>query len=1040
MRRSIYRGLLAFHLLLAVSVTVSTAQKGPLGPSGGLVVSTAPTIEPNRLPNTGPFSVPFTVTNNSSGTIGGIEMSCIQTGPVTCGSVSPTSFLLTAGASRNVTATYSVGGLGSGSIGVRATPDIGNPAEKSRIVTVAPPGAPSAAFVNANPDNVDRGLCLTVGAGEAAGVSCGDLFVVHSLPVYRTLGRDRALSLYYNSAAATALQLVAANVTQPSSIATPDKIKVILTVGASKDSAEYGPPTTWPYDGPRQIVVGRGLAAQPTGLYPVTLLVRNVYSGSVYDDTITGSALIVNRAESEFGRGWSLLGVEQILFDASDSTRVIWLAGDGSMRVYKKPAPTGNVFQGAVGDAPDSLVRFDTLGTMWYRRELKHRAAVLFDQTGRHRLTRNRIGARTIFTWGTIAGQARLSTIAVPPNGNAQHRYALYWNPTTARLDSLVDPYGRALRATISGSLLTRLVQATVFPNDDADTATFEYDGGGRLTRRVAESSALSGGFAGTAYSYQKNARLTLVKIPSGQTGADTARTAITPWDEQGLALAYANQQAVSTLADTALPTRVDGPLAGTSDAADFWVNRFGQPVKSVQLGLSATTRIWRDSSGTPALPTNVQYPNNRIVRMSWNARGNLTEVRDSAPPLGTKVTTYAYGDPVNAPDSPTRANDALGRHTDFVYNALGVTDSMIEPRGSRTKFFYRSIGNPADSLQGVLDSIAARAVETWWESDATEHVQDQVNRFNYDGLGNVVSWTSAVGVTTTYARNQAGMITEAWDPLGYHRVWAFDGFNRVLGYEQRTSKENPPNVNPLLNCDPRQVVCSDQTAPFLPANDFLSRLSSQFRYNDDGLSYTADPRTVERTFGYDARGQLSSETDDIPLTRSAYFNVAGAVDSTKSRSGVVVRYRYDAIGRRTAMIFPVVKLPTQGAGYEANAVDSVFGDSVSYTYDVMGNVLQAKNRFSTITRTYWGDNSPRTQVTVGGGETDSLSFLYDAAGARTRVAHVRVNAGTKDTVRYLYGSSTGDLDSMVVSWSGISGTRKVAFLWDKLGRRRLLT
>jgi RHS repeat-associated protein len=896
--------------------------------------------------------------------------------------------------------------------------------------------------VNANPDNLDRGLCLTVGAGEAAGASCGDLFVVHAMPVYRTLGRDRALSLYYNSAAATALLLLPANVSEPSNIATPDRIKVILTVGTSKDSAEYQPPLTWPYDGPRQIVLGRALAAQPTGLYAVTLLVRNIYgvdSVGVYDTTITRTALIVNRSQSEFGQGWSALGVEQILFDPSDSTRLVWLAGDGSIRVYQKPVPSSNLFQAAPGDAPDSLVRLDTLGTMWYRRELKHRAAVLFDQTGRHRVTQNRIGARTIFTWGSIAGQTRLMTIGVPPNGNPQHRYALYWNPTTALLDSLVDPYGRALRATITNSQLTRLVQATLFPTDDADTTAFEYDGG-RLTRRVAESSALASGFVGTVYAYQKSARLTLVKIPSGQTGSDTARIALSPWDEQGLALAYSNQQAAATLADTALPTRVDGPLAGTGDAADFWVNRFGQPIKSVQLGLAATTRVWRDSVGTPALPTKVQSPNNRIMRMSWNPRGNLVEMRDSSAGLVTKVTTYAYGDPVNAPDSPTRVSDAFGRHTDFAYNGLGVTDSVIEPRGSRTKFFYRSIGNPADSLQGVVDSVGARAVETWWESDASEHLQDQVNRFNYDGLGNVVSWTSAVGVTTTFARNQAGMINEAWDPLGYHRIWANDGFNRVLGYEQRTGKENPPNSNPLLNCDLRQVVCSDQTAPFLPASDFLSALSSQFRYNDDGLSYTADPRTVERTFGYDARGQLSSETDDIPLTRYAYFNLAGSVDSTKSRSGVVVRYRYDAIGRRTAMIFPVVKLPTQGAGYEANAADSVYGDSVSYAYDIMGNVIQAKNRYSTIIRTYNSDNSVRTQVTVIGGETDSLSFLYDAAGARTRLAHVRVSAGTKDTVRYFYGATTGDLDSMVVSWSGVSGARKVAFLWDRLGRRRLLT
>jgi hypothetical protein len=55
--------------------------------------------------------------------------------------------------------------------------------------------------------------------------------------------------------------------------------------------------------------------------------------------------------------------------------------------------------------------------------------------------------------------------ITVPPNGGS-FAYHLYWNATTAKLDSIQDPYNRAVMATMtfgSDTTLTRLVQKTAF-------------------------------------------------------------------------------------------------------------------------------------------------------------------------------------------------------------------------------------------------------------------------------------------------------------------------------------------------------------------------------------------------------------------------------------------------------------------------------------------------------------------------------------------------------------------------------------------------
>lgn len=989
----------------------------------------------------GPFGQAYFagfVVKNTGSTTNVYSLTCTSSSNVTCtslriGNTVVQSVTLFPSQTATVNAYYSVGTPGTGTLTLHAA---GTNASDSGWYSVpvvgTAQGPPVVALRNYGGDRRDQGLCLTVGAGEAAGVACGDLFVVHSTPTYRTLGRSRSLTLHYNSAAATGLFLLAADVTQPASIGLPTKIQVMLTVGSATDSAEY---PAYPTGQIRQIVIGRGLATQPTGVYPLTLRVRNVYSSGSYDATLTGTALVVNRGTSEFGRGWSLLGIERVLFDPSDSTRLVWVAGDASIRLYRKPTPSSNVFAAAPGFAPDSLVRFDTLCTpaclKWYRRNLKHGASVVLDETGRHRETRSRVGQRTTFSWGNVAGQIRLQSVVVPPSAT----YNLFWNPTSAVLDSIVDPFGRALRATVSASLLTRLIQSTLFPTDDRDTVQFEYDGSGRLTRRVAESSALAGGFVGTRYVYQNNARLTLVRIPGGATGADTAAVSLTPWDEKGLAVGYANQQAALSGPD-GVPTRVDGPLLGIGDAADFWVERFGAPTKVVQLGLNATTTIWRDSSvSLPALVTRVQFPNQRIARMSYNPRGNLTEGRDSTSHLvgaglPTKVASYVYAD-ANSPDSPTRVTDALGRHADYAYNSLGLTDSAIDTRGLRTKIFYKLSG----TLVGMVDSVTNRFVATWWESDASEHIQDQTNRFTYDASGNPKSWTSPVGLATAYQNDLTGAVTDVYDPIGHHRRWTRDGFNRVASTTDFTTEDSLAGVSPRANCDDTQIVCDATVAPFDPASDFLSALVSTYRQRDDGIDSIADPRGVWRRLVYDAAGRVSRETDDFGLTRYAYTSAAGTLDSTISRSGLKVRFRYDSIGRRTAML-----LPTVPAVFASN--DSVQADSVSYTYDVMGNLIRASNRLSTLTRTFFGDGSLRSQVTVYGGDPsakDSSSFLYDASGARVKM--VTAHGGNVDSVRYFYGAVTGDLDSMRVWWGApLSASRKVSFAWDVLGRRRIVT
>src|SRR5258708_4812255 len=137
-------------LPLFLSAVVPCGLRGQKVPSGGLVVVTYPTVELNRLPSTGPYSVPFYVKDIDTVAKFAITNSCLQSGPITCGTVTPTNIArINPHDSVLVTVTYSTtSSTGAGSIGLQATPDVGLGANKSRIVTVANAGKAWPTFAN----------------------------------------------------------------------------------------------------------------------------------------------------------------------------------------------------------------------------------------------------------------------------------------------------------------------------------------------------------------------------------------------------------------------------------------------------------------------------------------------------------------------------------------------------------------------------------------------------------------------------------------------------------------------------------------------------------------------------------------------------------------------------------------------------------------------------------------------------------------------------------------------------------------------------
>jgi YD repeat-containing protein len=978
--------------LLGLAVSSLEAQAGPLAPTG---LDITPDGGTTRNVPLGTNSAEF-VAHNGLITAATYSFACSKTGGVSCGSVVPSSATIPAGGSRVVEVTFTATAGGAATITLTATPS----GETGFVnLNVQVEGPPVLSLRHHNGDNHDRSLCLTTGAGENAFVQCGDLVVSHSLPAYATMGRERSLTLLYNSRTASPRPIVTAAVRQTTAVITPNSVQAELVVGGV--SRTTGSFSTW-FNATRQIAISYDAAAanHDTGVYPFTLKVRNVYAASMKEASVSGFLIVVNRTKTSYGAGVGLAGVERLFPNqpkGQPDGSILWVGGDGSAKLYRPVPQVSNKWFAPLGTFQDTLVFNPTPGE--YVRTLRHGVEVVFSSAGFHKRTKDRAQRVTTFNYLDTL----LTSIVVPPGG-ATATYNLAY--VGGLLDSIGDPAQRGVNVTITGGQLRTL------RDPDGFTTSWAYKAG---THNLATRTNRRG--VATTYEYQSDKRVTKVTIPIGRKASDPAKaiTTLKPWDEQGLALF------TSAAVDTgAVHTTILGPRhPGEADTAAFWLDKWGAPVKIAD-AVPGVTTIFRSSTLVPALPTRVRFPDARIDSMVYDARGNLLTLIDSTKhttfPTPYAVTRWTYLDP-NTKDSPNTVTDPAGIVTRYGYNSMGLTSQVIAPNGHITLFTYHLSSAP-DSVRGLVKSVVEQGVAVWDSASKTQVTADLTTRFAFNRLGNVVSDTSPSGLVRRFIRDGKQRVTEMFDPAGHRTRFTHDSLNRVIKTIQHVNQAGVPSSR-------------------YPAEPGFSTPNETVNaYDVDVLKSVTDERDVKRSYVYDLANRLIGETDEAGKTDSMWYDAGGLVIATKSRTNDSVSYDYDAAGRKIKVVWPT----------HPNPAGNVAGGTAQFTYDVMGRLLTAVTGSKNLTRTYYGNGLVRTDV-QDGTATVRVTQAYDYDRAGKRIWH-RIGPQNDllqaDSISYTYDGVSGDLRSIGVRWrkrftSDTIVNDWVAFTFDELGRRERL-
>lgn len=917
-------------------------------------------------------TVRFVVRNAGADSTGWSWSATCSGSSIVGGTCSPTSGTvgLAAGASSTVAVSYTTGGAAnaSGTVKLAFSRTADATIRDSGTVEVVTTRRDSLVQVSdQNPgESVAPDQCVTASVGPGLAAECGDLRAAHVLPSLHTLGTGRAPVLLYHSRQAHPRPIVRADVTLPDA-RVPDS--VIATLLDSNNNAISGARgnwagSQWRAHSSRRVAVQFDGISWPSGRHRYSFQVQRYYSGSLETSSATGRFWIVNRSASAYGAGWWIAGLEQVIYDAG---HLRWVGGDGATRFYVRMADS--VWVAAALDRPDSIV---ITPAGWWERRLRHGLRVRFDNnSGLHAQTINRLGQITRFVY--VAGTSKLDSI-VPPSGSRAVAFLFRYdgsNLLRAVEAAAGIPTGRT--DSISSNSGTGNLESITLR--DGSKIQFGYDGSEthriitRTDRRLAQ----------VGVSFATGGTIATVRLPRDTANAvyDTLR--ITAAETRGVAGTAAAPLAQAT-------TVIDGLRTDVGDTTVFEVNRWGAPVR-VRNALGDETMLTRGNGTFPALVTRTRGPTGQIVSATYDARGNVASITDSATFTSGPVyatTSYLWD---QAWDVVTRVIGPEGDSTNRAYDGSNGNPLWAQDgRGSstRTNFSYytsgRAVGMVARSLTalGVWDSTAYDS--TLGNPSAVLGRYGHYTHLFYDGAGRLVS--TAVPYDSSGHERLDSASLDLMDRDVLHRTFAGGDtlfVRRKFG------------LGGTLDTITRRSS---------PDTNHVGAIASYFAY--DGRSRVVTERLVGSfawTYDYDPAGNLL---------------YGGRQPANR---------RYDALNR---------------------AIWKGASDTSQYVFDEAGALRVAFNPVARVARTYYANGTlatdslriaaARLNERVFSSNVFGTGFRNDLAKRRVAFQHPQTIAPLPDSQRYVFSHTTGFLDSVV----NIHGY-KYSFTYDNDGRVRRL-
>jgi RHS repeat-associated protein len=683
-----------------------------------------------------------------------------------------------------------------------------------------------------------------------------------------------------------------------------------------------------------------------------------------------------------------------------------------------------------------------------------HGVELTYDSSFRLVSITDAIGQVTTMQYLDSANPLRLTKVTDPFG-----RYATMTYDSTGRLISITDAIGMTSSVSYGDG---DFIQSMTTPYG---TTTFRHEA--QFADRRIEATDPAGGTERLEYYVSLSTLPTTVDssdVPTGFSGHNTAMNNYNSlyWDK--IAMAAGPTLANATITSRILMWENSG---GTLKARNV-AHSIKRPLESRVWYMYPNQGSGGHGAGTTALPIKIgrvlEGGGSQITEMTYNAQGMVTSLID---PVGRQIN-YAYatnglellqveqvrsgGTDViqqysnyNAQHLPGTITDAAGQDTDITYNGAGQPLTVTNAKNETTTYVYETGTNNLLTVTGPVTGATTTYIYDAYERvESVEDADGYIVVTDYDHLNRVTQRTypDDTTETNTYARLD---LVEQKDRLGRSTRHFYDGFGRRI-----VTRDPAGRTISQVWCD-----CGAMDA-LIDANgnrtrwerDVQGRVTRQIRADN----------TTDTHYTYDLSGRLKTITDPKDQVTTHSYNADDSLNGTNYTNEVVstpdVSYTYDSYYARVTTTIDGIgtttytykSAGTNGAGQVATIDGPLTNDTIAYTYDELGRMIQRtingtanqvdwtfdalgrvtseENLLGEFTYTYHGVTNRLNAVTYPNGQTSTYSYLDDENDHRLQTIHHKYpNASTLSKFDYTY-DAVGNL----LTWRQQADT--TAVLW----------
>jgi RHS repeat-associated protein len=380
-----------------------------------------------------------------------------------------------------------------------------------------------------------------------------------------------------------------------------------------------------------------------------------------------------------------------------------------------------------------------------------------------------------------------------------------------------------------------------------------------------------------------------------------------------------------------------------------------------------------------------------------------------------TSTMEYTKWSDIDKVDGPLSGSADTTR---IYYNALRQTTGVVGPdpdaggtlkhRAVRTT--YNSVGQPTVVERGTVTNQTDSAFSTF----ALLEKQDTV----YDSFGRAVQ-------SRAYSGSSISALSQfSYDTRGRPECTALRMNSATFGSPPSsacslaTAGSHGPDRIARTTYDAASRVAQRQSA----YGTALAQTTAAYTYTANGQVATlTDARSFRTTYEYDGHDRLTKTLYPHPSNQNqssttdydeVLFDNAGRPDKEWRRNVDYFDLTFDNLGRIT----------------QRNAPGSQ--PDVSFIYDLLSRETSRSQTDNTLTTVYDALSRVTSVTSVASSVTRTVSYLYDAAGRRTRLTY-------PDSVYVTYGYNTAsDLTGIFENGAASLAT----YAYDDLGRRTSLT